>query len=155
MMNYDEVFSPVAKPMTIRVLLSLVVMYKWPIRKLHFHNIFLHGILHKEVYMTQPPVFANPQYPNYMCKLNEVLYGVKQAPLSWSQCLTIHTKVKISKHNFWPTASAQKYGQCITILLVYMDDIIVTANHTPHSLLSSSQQELFNERSRPTSQFLG
>nr|GFB31060.1 ribonuclease H-like domain-containing protein [Tanacetum cinerariifolium] len=39
--DFDETFSPVIKPVTIRTLLSLVVSRQWPIHQLDVKNAFL------------------------------------------------------------------------------------------------------------------
>ncbi|GJY76596.1 ribonuclease H-like domain-containing protein [Tanacetum coccineum] len=41
--NFDETFSPIIKPVTIRTVLSLVVFCKWPIHQLDVKNAFLNG----------------------------------------------------------------------------------------------------------------
>lgn len=48
---YTETFSPATKPITVRLPLSLVVTYGWPIQLLHVNNVFLNGILEEEVYV--------------------------------------------------------------------------------------------------------
>jgi hypothetical protein len=35
----------------------------------------------------QPPGFEDEEYPNYVYKLHNVLYGFKQAPRAWYECL--------------------------------------------------------------------
>jgi hypothetical protein len=49
--DYEEIFSPVVKLATIRVILSLVVSQGWTIRQLNVQNAFLHGFLEEDVYM--------------------------------------------------------------------------------------------------------
>ncbi|GJX49407.1 ribonuclease H-like domain-containing protein, partial [Tanacetum coccineum] len=45
--DFDETFSPVVKPATIHVVLSLVVSRRWPIHQLDVKNAFLNGDLSK------------------------------------------------------------------------------------------------------------
>jgi hypothetical protein len=81
--DYDDTFSPVVKPATIRIILSLAISQGWDLHQLDVKNAFLHGILEEEVYMKQPPGFVSSEFPSYHCKLDRALYGLKQAPHVW------------------------------------------------------------------------
>ena len=81
--GYDETFSPVVKPTTIRIVLSLAVVKGWPICQLDVKNAFLHGFLKENIYMEQPPRFVNTTYPSHVCLLKKAIYGLKQAPKAW------------------------------------------------------------------------
>ncbi|XP_070672060.1 uncharacterized mitochondrial protein AtMg00820-like [Malus domestica] len=53
--DFKETFNPVAKPVTIRIILTLVVQFDWFLNQLNISNAFLHRTLKDEVFMQQPP----------------------------------------------------------------------------------------------------
>lgn len=52
---FIETFSPVAKLVNVKVLLTLVVSKQWTLIQLDVNNAFLHSDLFEEVYMDMPP----------------------------------------------------------------------------------------------------
>jgi histone deacetylase 1/2 len=127
--DYDDTYSPVVKPTTIRVILSLAVMQGWHIRQLDVDNAFLHGFLEEDVYMLQPPGYVDSHYPHHICKLEKSLYGLKQAPRAWFARLSsklqalgfIASKADVSLFVY-------KNHSVTIYMLVYVDDIIVVSS---------------------------
>ncbi|KAM0996393.1 hypothetical protein ACFX2C_006406 [Malus domestica] len=127
--DYTETFSPVVKPTTVRLVLALAAHFNWPLRQLDVKNAFLHGILQEEVYMAQPPGFEDPLHPHLVCRLHKSLYGLKQAPRAWNEKFTAFLP-KLGFQNTYSDSSlfVQVLGSDIVVLLLYVDDIIVTGN---------------------------
>lgn len=78
--DYQETFSPIAKPVTIWILLTLAVQFDWFLNQLDINNAFLCGELKEGVLMTQPPGFIDFNLSHHVSKLNKSLYCLKQAP---------------------------------------------------------------------------
>ncbi len=75
--DYEDIFSSVVKAATIRIVLSIAISRGWSLRQLDVQNAFLHDFLEEEVYMRQPPGYEDLNSPNYICKLDKALYGLK------------------------------------------------------------------------------
>jgi histone deacetylase 1/2 len=127
--DYEDTFSPVVKAATIRVVLAISVSQGWSLRQLDVKNAFLHGVLDEEVYMKQPPGFADPNFPNHICKLDKALYGLKQAPRAWFSRLSSKLHAFGFKASKADTSLFIYQRSGITIfVLIYVDDIIVTSS---------------------------
>jgi len=140
--DFSETFSPVIKHATIRLVISIAVTYKWPIKQLDVQNAFLHSDLHENVFMLQPQGYVHPQYPNYVCKLHKSLYGLRQTPRSWFSKLS----TKLLSLGFSESKAdtslfvLQKFNSMIYIL-IYVDDILITSSSASviHNIIHSLQ----------------
>jgi hypothetical protein len=46
---------------------------------MHVKSVFLNGYINEEVYVKQPPGFADDKKPNHVYKLKKAFYSLKQA----------------------------------------------------------------------------
>nr|GEW08755.1 hypothetical protein [Tanacetum cinerariifolium] len=53
-------------------------------------SAFLYGIIEEEVYVSQPPDFKNPQFPDKVYKVEKALYDLHQAPKTWYETLSTY-----------------------------------------------------------------
>ncbi|PKU60575.1 Retrovirus-related Pol polyprotein from transposon TNT 1-94 [Dendrobium catenatum] len=128
--DFGETFSPVSKLPTIRVLFTIALSHGWPVQQLDVSNAFLHGLLTDTVYMSQPRGFVNHNYPNYVCRLQKLIYGLRQAPRQWYTTFTqflLTIGFEYSKAN--PSLLTLHQNQTRIFLLFYVDDILVTGNN--------------------------
>jgi hypothetical protein len=156
--DYDETFSPMVKPATVRTVLSLAVSRSWPIHQLDVKNVFLHGTLSETVYCSQPTEFVDPTQSNRVCRLNKSLYGLKQAPRAWYSRFTtyllslgfVETKSDTSLFIF-------RCGTDTVYLLLYVDDIVLTASSTSllQHIISALKREFAMKDLNLLDHFLG
>ncbi|GJZ07935.1 ribonuclease H-like domain-containing protein [Tanacetum coccineum] len=129
--DFDETFSPVVEPATIRTVLSLAVSRKWSIHQLDVKNDFLNGDLSETVYMHEPPGFVDARFLNHVCRLQRSLYGLKQAPRAWFQRFAGYaTRAGFYHSRCDSSLFIYRQGSQIAYLLLYVDDIILTASST-------------------------
>ena len=103
-------------------------------------NVFLHGDLKEDIYMVLPPGLSSTSSSD-VCKLKRSLYGLKQAPRAWFdkfQSTLIRFSFKQSQYD--SSLFLCKTTTSIVILLVYVDDIVITGTYS--TLITRLQQHL-------------
>nr|GEU69191.1 hypothetical protein [Tanacetum cinerariifolium] len=78
--DYEEVFSLVARMEAIRLFLSYASFMGFMVYQMDVKSAFLYGTIEEEVYVYQPPRFEDPDYPDKVYKVVKALYGLHQAP---------------------------------------------------------------------------
>jgi hypothetical protein len=78
--DFDEVFAPVARIETIRLVVVLANINNWSMYQMDVKCAFLNGPLEEEVYVKQPAGFINEDQVEKVYRLHKALYGLKQAP---------------------------------------------------------------------------
>jgi hypothetical protein len=102
--DFEEVFAPVARIETVRLLIAIAVQRGWPVHHMDVKSAFLNGELREEVYVQQPPRFVVQGSNGRVLKLKKDLYGLRQTPRAWNT----------------------KLGY--TLVGVYVDDLIITGS---------------------------
>ena len=92
---------------------------------------FLHGVLDCDLYMEQPEGYVDPEKPDYVCKLNKGLYGLKQAARCWNATID---KYLIDSGYVKCSGDVCIYlkfkDDKFVIMGVYVDDVIPVSNDT-------------------------
>jgi hypothetical protein len=110
--DFNELFSPIVRHTSIRVMLAIVALFDLGLEQLDVKTAFLHGDLDEEIYMTQ------------------ALYGLKQAPRQ----LYKRFDSFMLAHGY----SRSNYDHCIYLkqfpngsfvyLLLYVDDMLIASH---------------------------
>ncbi|GJX83067.1 retrovirus-related pol polyprotein from transposon TNT 1-94 [Tanacetum coccineum] len=75
----------VARLEASRIFLAYAAYIGFVVYQMDVKCTCLNGKLSEEVYVQQPPGFESSEFPNYVFKLDKVIYGLKQAPKVWYQ----------------------------------------------------------------------
>ena len=130
--DYTETFSHVAKMNSICLVLSLATSFKWEVHQMDVKSAFLHGDLHEEIYMEQPLGFIQNN-SSLVCRLRKSLYGLKQAPQAcYAKMDRFLLDNGFSRCHSNNTIYTKKVGKSFTILVLYVDDLILTSSDPNH-----------------------
>lgn len=143
--DYKEVFAPVARLDTIRLVLATAAQNSWHVYQLDVKSAFLHGELEEEVYIDQPPGYVKHGHENQVYKLKKALYGLKQAPRAWySRIDAYFAKEGFLKCPYEHTLYT-KFGVDGKILIVclYVDDLIYVSNDGV--MIANFKKSMMNE----------
>lgn len=80
--NYNETYLPVSEG-SFKIVMAVVAHFNLGLYQMDVITTFLDGNLEKEAYMEQPKGFIKQSYNKLVCKLNKLIYGLKQASRHW------------------------------------------------------------------------
>jgi len=81
--DYDEIFSPIARYPYIISILELSAQMGLSIHYMNVKTTFLNGMIEEEVYIEQLEGFETLDRESHVCQFKRALYGLKQAPRAW------------------------------------------------------------------------
>ena len=77
--DFEEVFTPVARLEFVCLLLEIVAHHSWEVHHMDVKSTFLNGELKETVYVRQPPDFLDDDNFGKVLRLHKALYGLRQA----------------------------------------------------------------------------
>ena len=139
--SYAEIFAPVIKFVTLRILLAIACVLDWELHQVDIGNAYCNARVEEDgILMRQPPGFeqTGPDGEEMVCLLRKSLYGLKQAGRAWNNLL-----------NSWLTSPKKghdprwlRFTRCRTdyslyhyrhkgvtmIIGCYVDDLVIISN---------------------------
>ena len=124
--DYFDTYAPVARIISIRVLLALASIYKFIVHQMDVKTAFLNGDLDDEVYMKQPEGFVLPINEKKVCKLVKSLYGLKQASKQWHEKFDLIILSDSFVHNSSDKCMYSKFTKEYEVIVcLYVDDMLI------------------------------
>ena len=111
----ENVYSPVGKMQTLKILLSYSCKNKLFIEQMDVETAFLNGDVKSEVYVNVPKGYEVEK--NKVCKLRKALYGLRESPRAWYECFNEYVK----RLNF----ERSKYDYCLYVNNTGKDPIYI------------------------------
>nr|GEU34011.1 putative ribonuclease H-like domain-containing protein [Tanacetum cinerariifolium] len=123
--DYEEVFSPVARIEAIRLFLAYASFMGFMVYQIDFKSAFLYGTIEEEVYVCQPLGFENLDYPDKVYKVVKALYELHQAPRAWYETLASYLLENgFQRGKIDQTLFIKRQKDDILLVQIYVDDII-------------------------------
>jgi len=125
--DFGATFAPVAKLVSLRLLVALSALNGWEMHHMDVPTAFLNPAIDNDVYMQLPEgiewLKSTKLNSSTVCKLNKALYGLKQAPRLW--CDTIDPQLQTMGLERSKNDSNLYIAKDFDLLLLlYVDDIV-------------------------------
>ena len=139
--DFEEIFAPVTRLETVRLLLALSAKHGWEVHHLDVKSAFLNGELDEVVYVSQPEGFVKEGQEHKVYRLYKALYGLRQAPRAWyaklSRCLE---EMGLVRCPYEHAVYTKKEGNESLVVAVYVDDLLITSTST--SIIERFKKEM-------------
>ncbi|GJV81663.1 putative ribonuclease H-like domain-containing protein [Tanacetum coccineum] len=118
-----KVIQALEDPSWIEAMQEELLQFK--LQKMDVKSAFLYGTIEEEVYVSQPPGFEDPHFPDKVYKVEKALYGLHQAPRAWYKTLSTYIlENRFRRGTIDKTLFIKKDKSDILLVQVYVDDII-------------------------------
>ena len=126
--HIDNAYSPVARMLTMKILLSYCCNNGLLIEQMDVQTAFLNGEIISEVYVNQPEGYEKGN--NKVYKLLKSLYGLRESPRSWYECFNkFMTELSFEHSNYDYCLYINKIKKEKIFILLFVDDILICSKN--------------------------
>ena len=124
-LDKNEVASPVVKTSSKMITMAIAAFYDLSSEQVDVKTAFLHGVLEEPIYCKPPP-----QVKAKYLKLKKSLYGLRQSPKLWYECvMKVFSKMDFKSTLSDPCLLYKGSGQNIQLVNVHVDDFSLYASN--------------------------
>ena len=73
--DFEETFATVARLEAIQITLTFASYKDFKLFQMDVKSVFLNDFIEEKVNVEQPPGFVDPTHPDFIFKLDKILYG--------------------------------------------------------------------------------
>jgi hypothetical protein len=155
----SEVYSPVLKHDSFRVVCSIAAVHDLELFQLDVKTAFLYGDLDEELYVEQPEGFVEIGNENLVCRLRKPLYGLVQSARKWNEKFDSFITQFGMKRSISDPCIYFNQGETtddLTLLGIWVDDgILGTRTKEKATAIIQYLETFFEMTSHPANLFLG
>lgn len=125
----EDLYSPVARMQTLKIFLCICVQNGLLINQMDVESAFLNGKVISEVYVKQPPGYEDGS--DKVCKLLKALYGLRESPRAWYECLDNYLQslgFKRSENDYCLYIMDDNNGNNVYIIF-HVDDLLIACKN--------------------------
>lgn len=129
--DFDKVFSTVAKLSTLRLILAIAAVFNFNLSSVDIRQAYLQAILTDDLYMMVPPSLPQTDENGFqlVARLKRSLYGLKQAGREWHLLFSTTLRDWGFKQSCIDVCLfTYKRGTSLLWIVVWVDDCIITDN---------------------------
>ncbi len=153
--DYNEVFSPVSKISTWRILISIAASKGWDLFQDDVPSAFLKGLLKEVIYMEQPEGYHEGT-SNTVCRLIKTIYGLKQSAREWNEVITSYLQSQgFTQVVSEPCLFVRRRNGRFIFAVIWVDDILTTGDDDLPTFRHNMQQHFGMDEGNSLSWCLG
>jgi hypothetical protein len=124
-LDFEETFAPVARMTSIRILLALAAHFHYRVYQSDVNSAYLNSFIDAVIFMQQAAGYEDKDHPDWVCKLNKGIYGLKQAGWLWYAMYSdFLLEIGFIKLKGDPCIYLRRTDEGLVIVGVYVDDTI-------------------------------
>ena len=142
--DHDLLFASTPLFCILRVLLTMALVYNWPVCTGDVSVAFLHAAAISHSLVMRPPhEFYNEENRHIMWRLNKAIYGLRSSPKQWQDHIAHILTVTLKLVRCTTESNVYTSKDCLVYIMIYVDDLLfIGVQSIINTLFSRIQKEV-------------